>query len=112
MKSDISIPNVVFHAAENLAKKMGISLSELYIAALNAYVAEHQEENITETLNQVYSDEPSTLEPELVKMQVVSLEREQIESFKASLNNSAFEYLRDPEEDIYIISDGKPFHEA
>ena len=76
MKSDISIPNVVFHAAENLAKKMGVSLSELYTAALNAYVAEHQKD-ITETLNQVYADEPSTLEPELVKMQVVSLEGEQ-----------------------------------
>ena len=76
MKSDISIPNIVFHAAENLAKKMGVSLSELYTAALNAYVAEHQKD-ITETLNQVYADEPSNLEPELVKMQVVSLEGEQ-----------------------------------
>ena len=76
MKSDISIPNVVFHAAENLAKKMGVSLSELYTAALNAYVAEHQKD-ITETLNRVYAEEPSTLEPELVKMQVVSLEGEQ-----------------------------------
>ena len=77
MKSDISIPNIVFQAAETLAKRMGVSLSELYTAALNAYVAEHQKENITETLDQVYADEPSTLEPELVKMQVVSLEGEQ-----------------------------------
>ena len=77
MKSDISIPHPVFHAAENLAKKMGVSLSELYTAALNSYVAEHQKENITEVLDQVYADEPSTLEPELVKMQVVSLENEQ-----------------------------------
>jgi len=74
MKSDISIPNPVFHAAEELAKKMGVSLSELYTAALNAYVAEHQKENITETLDQVYADESSNLEPELVQMQVVSLE--------------------------------------
>ena len=77
MKSDISIPNPVFLAAKNLAKKMGISLSELYTAALNAYVAEHQKENITETLDQVYTDEPSTLESELIKMQVVSLEDDQ-----------------------------------
>lgn len=77
MKSDISIPNPVFHAAQNLAKKMGVSLSELYTAALNAYVAEHEKENITETLDQVYAEEPSTLEPELVNMQVVSLEGEQ-----------------------------------
>lgn len=77
MKLDISIPNPVFHAAEDLAKKMGVSLSELYTAALNAYVAEHQKENITETLDQVYADEPSNLEPELVTMQVVSLEAEE-----------------------------------
>ncbi|MCJ7433524.1 MAG: hypothetical protein MUO77_08560, partial [Anaerolineales bacterium] len=67
----------VFHAAENLARKMGVSLSELYTAALNAYVAEHQKENITETLDRVYAAEPSTLEPELVKMQVLSLDSEQ-----------------------------------
>ena len=29
-----------------------------------------------------------------------------------SLNNPAFEYLRAPEEDIYSISDGKPFYEV
>jgi len=33
------------------------------------------------------------------------------EWLKASLTNAAFEYLRDPEEDIYTISDGKPFYE-
>jgi len=31
---------------------------------------------------------------------------------KAALSNPAFDYLRDPEEDIYTISDGKPFYEA
>jgi hypothetical protein len=77
MKQDISIPNPIFQAAEDLAKKMGVSLSELYTAALNAYVAEHQKENITETLDQIYADEPSTLEPELIKMQIVSLEAEE-----------------------------------
>jgi metal-responsive CopG/Arc/MetJ family transcriptional regulator len=76
MKQDISIPNPILQAAEDLAKKMGVSLSELYTAALNAYVAEHQKENITETLDQIYADEPSTLEPELVKMQILSLEGE------------------------------------
>jgi len=36
----------------------------------------------------------------------------EMEWLKASLSNPAFEYLRDPEEDIYSISDGKPFYEA
>ena len=77
MKTDISIPNPVFRATENLARKMGVSLSELYTAALNAYVAEHQKENITDALDQVYANEESALEPELLKMQVVSLEGKQ-----------------------------------
>ena len=34
------------------------------------------------------------------------------EWLKASLSNPAFEYLRDPEEDIYSVHDGKPFYEA
>lgn len=29
---------------------------------------------------------------------------------KASLNNPAFDFLNDPSEDIYKISDGKPFY--
>jgi hypothetical protein len=36
----------------------------------------------------------------------------EIEWLKATLSNPAFEYLRDPEEDIYTIQDGKPFYEA
>jgi hypothetical protein len=36
----------------------------------------------------------------------------EMEWLKASLSNSVFEYLRDPKEDIYTISDGKPFYEA
>ena len=37
---------------------------------------------------------------------------DEAEWLKASLSNPAFEYLRDPEEDIYTINDGKPFYEA
>lgn len=36
----------------------------------------------------------------------------ELDWLKASLSNPAFEYLRDPEEDIYTISDGKPLYEA
>ena len=39
-------------------------------------------------------------------------ELDEMEWLKASMSNSAFEYLRDPEEDIYTINDGKPFYEA
>ena len=39
-------------------------------------------------------------------------ELSEMEWLKASLSNPAFEYLREPEEDIYSIKDGKPFYEA
>ena len=42
----------------------------------------------------------------------ITEEWNEVEWLKASLSSSAFEYLRDPEEDIYTIQDGKPFYEA
>jgi len=35
----------------------------------------------------------------------------EMEWLKASLKNSAFDFLSDPEEDIYTLKDGKPFHD-
>ena len=35
----------------------------------------------------------------------------EIEWLKASLNNPAFAFLNDPEEDIYSPTDGKAFHD-
>ncbi|MBW4602186.1 MAG: type II toxin-antitoxin system prevent-host-death family antitoxin [Calothrix sp. FI2-JRJ7] len=36
---------------------------------------------------------------------------EELEWLKAALRNPAFDFLRDPEEDIYTLADGKPFHD-
>ena len=74
MKTDISIPNPIFKSAQRLAEKLGISLSDLYTAALFEYVTTH--ENVTEALNQVYETESSEIEPELVQIQMLSLENE------------------------------------
>ena len=73
MKADISIPNPVYEAAEQLAQRLGVSLSELYTAALTAYVTAHQRGVVTEILNQVYATEPSTPEPDLVNVQLASV---------------------------------------
>jgi hypothetical protein len=42
----------------------------------------------------------------------INEEWDETEWLKSSLNNPAFQYLQDPEEDIYTISDGKPFYEV
>lgn len=72
MKSDISIPNSIYQAAEKLAKELGISVSELYAAALTAYVSEHKKKNISEKPDTIYVTEPSSLEPELIEIQIVA----------------------------------------
>jgi hypothetical protein len=48
------------------------------------------------------------------KLPVVDVDDElnETEWLKASMSNPAFDYLRDPEEDIYTIRDGKPFYEV
>jgi len=73
MKADISIPNPLYEASERLAKKLGISLSELYAAALTSFVSTHQRGEVTEALNQIYTTEPSKIEPALIKIQTASI---------------------------------------
>ena len=76
MKTAISIPNPVFEAAEQLAKELGMSRSELYTTAIAAYVEAHGSEDVTEALNRVYAEEASTVDPVVVQIQVASLDRE------------------------------------
>ena len=49
-----------------------------------------------------------------VKVIILSPDSEspdETEWLKAASKNEAFDFLKDPEEDIYTPSDGKPFHE-
>ena len=73
MKTEISIPNPIFEAAQQLAQQLNMSLGEQYTAAIAAYVAEYQNEDVTEKLNELYETEPSSLEPELVTLQLASI---------------------------------------
>ena len=47
MKTAISLPDPVFEAADNLANKFKISRSELYVMALENFIRENQETDIT-----------------------------------------------------------------
>ena len=59
MKTAISIPDDVFESADQLAQQMGVTRSHLYATAVAEYVAKHRASDVTATLNEVYSDEPS-----------------------------------------------------
>lgn len=73
MKTAISLPDSVFEAAEALAAELGISRSELYTQALQAYLQKFNRQQILHQLNQVYTEDAAELDPVLEKMQLLSL---------------------------------------
>ncbi len=76
MKTAIFLPDSVFEKAEALAKQLGLSRSELYTQALQAYLKKYNRNQILHKLNQVYSNESSELDPVIAKIQFMSLPRE------------------------------------
>ena len=78
MKTAISIPEEIFKEAERAAKKLGVSRSELYAKAVLDFVERYRRDNLTEKLNEVYSNNESIskLDPNLATMQTQSLKRD------------------------------------
>ena len=77
MKTAISLPDPVFNAAEKAAQRLGMSRSALYARAITAFLVARDEDQITERLNRVYSEEPSTLPSVLAQLQYRSLPEDQ-----------------------------------
>lgn len=76
MKTAISLPDSIFEEAESLAQQLGLSRSELYAKALQAYLKKHNREQRLHQLNQVYGAESSEIDPAIAKMQSMSLPKE------------------------------------
>jgi metal-responsive CopG/Arc/MetJ family transcriptional regulator len=51
MKTAVSIPDRVFEDAEQLAKRLNTSRSELYARALAQFIGEHAPDRVTDALN-------------------------------------------------------------
>ena len=79
MKTAISIPDPLFEAAERLAKRLGVSRSELFQRALQAFLQEHNDEGVTEALDKIYSPgaEDGSLDPLLEQLQLASLPKDE-----------------------------------
>lgn len=78
MKTAISIQDEIFEAAEETARELRISRSELYARAVREFVARHAGANVTGRLNRVYGNnaQASALDTGLAEMQSRSLESE------------------------------------
>ncbi len=77
MKTAISIPDPLFEAAEHFAHANGLSRSELFARAIQLYLQTFHYQGITDALNQVYADEPSTLDPAFAAAQTRALPKEE-----------------------------------
>jgi metal-responsive CopG/Arc/MetJ family transcriptional regulator len=77
MKTAISIPDKLFRSADALAKRLGVSRSELYTTAVTEFLSKHQNRNLTSRLDAVYAEEDSSSPPDLTSLQAKSLAREE-----------------------------------
>lgn len=75
MKTAISLPDRLFSSADTLARKLGMSRSQLYATALAEYLAKHQAAKVTERLNGVYRTEPGGVEAQLQRAQRQAIAR-------------------------------------
>ena len=78
MKTAISLPDSLYRAANHLARRLGISRSEVFQRALGAYVRAHENASVTEALDAVYLEggESGRLDRVLERMQAASLPKE------------------------------------
>jgi predicted transcriptional regulator len=63
MKTAISVPDDVFERAERLARRERRSRSEVYSAAIREYVARHEPDEVTATLDEVIGEIEPRLDP-------------------------------------------------
>jgi len=77
MKTAISIPDNIFKAADQYAKKHGVSRSQLFTNAVALFLKQHPSDHITKQLNKVYSSNSADLDEALSKMQFSSIQKEE-----------------------------------
>jgi metal-responsive CopG/Arc/MetJ family transcriptional regulator len=77
MKTAISIPDAVFEEAEGLAKRRGMSRSELYTKAVTQFLEGERFVGVREQLDVVYQTHPdeSELDPVVEALQARSVSR-------------------------------------
>jgi metal-responsive CopG/Arc/MetJ family transcriptional regulator len=68
------IPDPIFSSAEKLARRLGMSRSQLYARAVREFIQQHDDDIITKRLNDLYKDEPSGLDPTLQSIQARSVD--------------------------------------
>jgi metal-responsive CopG/Arc/MetJ family transcriptional regulator len=69
MKTAISVPNDLCESADQLARQLAVTRSQLYVNALREYVATRRQQGLTEQINAVCDKLETTLAPDIRKAQ-------------------------------------------
>jgi predicted transcriptional regulator len=79
MKTAISIPDQLFNAVERMAKRLGISRSELFQRAVREFLRSQRDTGVKEALNEVYGPDrgEAKLDELLERMQASSIPEEE-----------------------------------
>ena len=79
MKTAISIPDPLFESAEKLAKRLGVSRSQLYSDAVGALIESYRYSGVTEQLDAVYETNPesSRLDQDIELLQSQALSKDE-----------------------------------
>ena len=77
MKTAVSLPDALFEAADAAAKRLGVSRSQFYARAIEAYLRKVRAEGVSERLDAIYGTSSSSLPGALAHMQSASIPREE-----------------------------------
>jgi len=77
MDLTISLPEDVSEKAQKAADELGVSIDQFLALVIRHYVNDQQAETVTETLDALYENEPSAVDPFVVKLQTASIARDE-----------------------------------
>lgn len=69
MKTAVSVPDATFRRADVAARRLGMSRSELYVRALEAFLGPPSDDELTARFDEVYGEQPSALDPAIAGAQ-------------------------------------------
>jgi len=73
MKTAVSVPDDLFRKAEAAARRLRVSRSRLYAAAIEEFLDRRRADSITEQLNKVYSRQPAKVDAAMHRAQIKSI---------------------------------------
>ncbi len=80
VKTAISLPEPLFHRAENVAHELQISRSQLVAMAIAEFVKRYEKRALIEAINRAYEEDPPTTEEKEVLQGIREKQRKLLES--------------------------------